>query len=186
MFRRRSYPPRPTVRAMTSMQGALSFVRLVCKQASILPPPGSTPAHNELTSPRHSLAIAAAPTSTAWHGRVRSARCELRQALMRPSPGCTPPHAALTSAAQSLTTPRCCAIALVAETNTMAAITKIFFRIVFLQFLHAGHAWLNTRQPSRILSDYLLSNYFVPVVPVSVAPVPVVSLPPPRRSSRRS
>ena len=30
---------------------------------------------------------------------------------MRPSPGCTPPHAALTSAAQSLTTPRCCAIA---------------------------------------------------------------------------
>ena len=43
-----------------------------------------------------------------------------------------------------------------------------------------------TRQPSRILSDYLLSNYFVPVVPVPVVPLPVVSLPPPRRVSRRS
>jgi hypothetical protein len=113
MFRRRGYPPRPTVRAMTSMQGALSFVRFDCKQASILPPPGSTPPHNELTSARHSLAIAAAPTSTAWHGRVRSARCELRQALI--PPGATSPHAALISAAHSLAICPCCAIVYVVE-----------------------------------------------------------------------
>jgi hypothetical protein len=127
MFRRRGYPPRPTVRAMTSMQGALSFVRLDCKQASILPPPGCTPPHNELTSPRHSLAIAAAPTSTAWHGRVRSARCELRQALI--PPGATSPHAALISAAHSLAISPCCAIVYVVESNVMAPITKIIFCI---------------------------------------------------------
>ena len=127
MFRRRGYPPRPTVRAMTSMQGALSFVRLDCKQASILPPPGCTPPHNELTSPRHSLAIAAAPTSTAWHGRVRSARCELRQALI--PPGATSPHAALISAAHSLAISPCCAIVYVVESNVMAPTTKIIFCI---------------------------------------------------------
>ena len=120
-------PPRPTVRAMTSTQGGLSFVKLDCKQASILPPPGSTPAHNELTSPRHSFASAAAPSSTAWHGRVRSARCELRQALI--PPGATSPHAALISAAHSLAICPCCAIVYVVESNTVAPIAKIIFCI---------------------------------------------------------
>src|SRR6186997_1271485 len=55
-----------------------------------------------------------------------------------------------------------------------------------LQHSLSSSFWLNTRQPSRIWSDYLLSNYFVPVAPVPVAPLPVVSLPPPRRVSRRS
>jgi hypothetical protein len=128
MFRRRGYcPPRPTVRAMTSTQGGLSFVKLDCKQVSILPPPGCTPAHNELTSPRHSFASAAAPSSTAWHGRVRSARCELRQALI--PPGATSPHAALISAAHSLAICPCCAIVYVVESNTVAPIAKIIFCI---------------------------------------------------------
>src|SRR6186997_1647720 len=84
---------------MTSTQGALSFVTLDCKQASTLPRPGSTPPHNELTSPRHAFATAATATNTAWHGRERSARCELRQDLI--PPGATSPQAALISAAHS-------------------------------------------------------------------------------------
>ena len=58
----RGYCPLPTVRAMTSMQGALRLVKLACKQASILPPPGCTSAHIALMSLRHSLAITAALT----------------------------------------------------------------------------------------------------------------------------
>ena len=123
-----SYRPRPTVRAMTSKQGALSFVRLDCKQTSILPRPGSTPPHNELTSPRHAFATAATETSTAWHGRVRSARCELRQDLI--PPGATSPHAALISAAHSsLMLSPCCAIVYVVESTTTAPIAKIIFCI---------------------------------------------------------
>src|SRR4029079_15458728 len=90
-------------------------------------PPGSTPAHNELTSPRHSFAIAAAPTSTALHRRLRSAGCELRQPLI--PPGATSPHAALISAAHSLAICPCCAIVYVVESNTMAPIAKIIFCI---------------------------------------------------------
>src|SRR4249920_1532733 len=103
---------------MTSMQGGVSFVRVDCKQASILPRPGSTPAHNELTSARHAFATAATETSTAWHGRVRSARWELRQALI--PPGATSPHAALISTAHSLAICPCCAIVYVVEHNMMA------------------------------------------------------------------
>jgi hypothetical protein len=109
------------------MQGGLSWFRLACKQASILPPPGCTSPHIALTSPRHSLAIAAAPTKIARHGWVRSAKCELRQDRMAPAPGGTSPHAALMSAAHSLLISPCCAIVYVVESNTMALVTKTVF-----------------------------------------------------------
>ena len=93
-------------------------------QASILPPPGFTPAQIFLTSSRHAFPIAAALTKMTWHVGVRSFKCALMQALMRPAPGCTLPHCALTSAAHSFGT---AAIVLVVESNRMAPIAKIFF-----------------------------------------------------------
>jgi hypothetical protein len=111
---------------MSNWQDALSSVRCDCIQASILPPPGFTPAQIFLTSPRHAFPIAAALTKMVWHVGVRSFKCELMQALMRPAPGCTPPHCALTSAAHSFGT---AAIVLVVESKRMAPIAHIFFSI---------------------------------------------------------
>ena len=111
---------------MSNWQDALSSVRCDCIQASILPPPGFTPAQIFLTSPRHAFPITAALTKMVWHAGVRSFKCELMQALMRPAPGCTPSHCALTSAAHSFGT---AAIALVVETKRMAPIAQIFFSI---------------------------------------------------------
>src|SRR4029077_11852027 len=98
---------------MTSMQGALKLVKLACKQASILPPPGCTSEHIALMSARHSFATVATLTNTARHGWVRSARCELRQDRIAPPPEGTSPHAALMSAAHSLMISPCCAAAYV-------------------------------------------------------------------------
>ena len=113
-------------RIMSNRQDALSSVKWDCIQASILPPPGFTPAQILLTSPRHAFPIAAALTKMVWHEGVRSLKCELMQALMRPAPGCTPPHCALTSAAHSFGT---AAIELVVESKRMAPIAQIFFSI---------------------------------------------------------
>jgi hypothetical protein len=118
---------------MSNWQDALSSVRCDCIQASILPPPGFTPAQIFLTSPRHAFPIAAALTKMVWHVGVRSFKCKLMQALMRPAPGCTPPHCALTSAAHSFGT---AATVLVAERKRMAPIAQIFFSIsLSLRFL---------------------------------------------------
>src|SRR6516225_9059087 len=125
------YCPRPTVLAITSTHGPLSWLRLACKQASILPPPGCTSPQSVLMSPRHWLATAAAPTKTARHGCVRSAKCELRQDRIAPAPGGTSPHAALMSAAHSLLISPCCAIAHVVDSNMMAPIAKTVFGISF-------------------------------------------------------
>jgi hypothetical protein len=111
---------------MSNWQDALSSVRCDCIQASILPPPGFTPAQIFLTSPRHAFPIAAALTKMVWHVGVRSFKCELMQALIRPAPGCTPPHCALTSAAHSF---GAAAIVLVVASKRMEPTTQIFFSI---------------------------------------------------------
>src|SRR5450631_2167233 len=98
-------------------------------QTSIRPPPGFTSAQIFLMSSPQAFQTAAALTRTTWHGAERSLKCDLIQALMRPSPGCTPAHCDLTSATHCVAI-GCCAIALVAESRTMAPIAKIFFSMV--------------------------------------------------------
>jgi hypothetical protein len=99
-------------------------------QTSIRPPPGFTSAQIFLMSSPQAFPIASALTRTAWHGAERPLKCDLMQALMRPSSRCTPAHSDLTSVAHCAAI-GCCAIALVADSSTMAPIARIFFSIVW-------------------------------------------------------
>jgi hypothetical protein len=143
---------------MSNWQDALSSVRCDCIQASILPPPGFTPAQIFLTSPRHAFPIAAALTKMVWHVGVRSFKCELMQALMRPAPGCTPLHCALTSAAHSF---GAAAIVLVVESKRMEPNTQIFFSISLSPIFLPSQIELGQRRAttSSIASPQTYSNH---------------------------
>src|SRR6476660_1180121 len=62
-------PPHPCgVPEIAFLQPALRLVRCACRQASILLPPGLTPAQFRLRSTAHSLATTLACSIAAWHG----------------------------------------------------------------------------------------------------------------------
>src|SRR6516162_8027058 len=99
------------------------------------PPPGLIPAQFCLTSAAHSLAIAAALSTTARQFFETSAKWALMQALIRPSPGWIPAHCALRSATQAFTIGPCCLNAVEHESSNAVNIINDERQLAALGFL---------------------------------------------------